>query len=90
MQSGTSDIGANHGSGGTASSGHMNANGGDGGKGRRIGSTCCFTGRGGAAPNGGGEVAFPNFGSGPGAPGNSPGGGGSGAFSATASQSGGA
>ncbi|MFF1820377.1 hypothetical protein ACFVWG_23935 [Kribbella sp. NPDC058245] len=90
MISSNVDTGSNHGAGGIASGGHINANGGDGGKGRRIGGTCCFTGRGGAAPNGGGEVAFPNFGAGPGAPGNSPGGGGTGGFASSTNHPGGA
>ncbi|MFD7157942.1 hypothetical protein ACFV9C_25295 [Kribbella sp. NPDC059898] len=90
MTSGTTDAGANGGQGGTGSGGQLNAQGSDGGKGRRLGSTCLFANHGGAAPVGGGAVMFPNFGAGTGTAGNSPGGGGSGGFASTANVAGGA
>lgn len=89
MNSGTIDAGAQHGAGGAASGGHLNINGGDGCKGRRIGSSCILGNRGGASPLGGPEVAFPTFVAANGAPGISPGGGGSGAFAGAANTAGG-
>lgn len=68
------------GAGGTATGGDLNAQGSDGGSGRRIGNTTAvLAAKGGAAPNGGGERRA-NSSAGNGSPGYIPGGGGGPAF----------
>lgn len=90
MVSTTGNAGANQGNGGTATGGHLNADGGDGGKGRVLAGQPVLDAAGGQAPLGGGSSQFPNFGAGTGTAGASPGGGGSGAYGTTADFAGGA
>lgn len=82
--------GAAPGTGGTASGGDTNINGGDGGMGRTITGAAVFANFGGACPQGGPSISQRDFGQSAGVAGIFPGGGGTGAFGGGTAFAGGA